>query len=90
MGIEWAMIDEPIDDEEAIVSALKNGFEPFAVEAKLVPRKVKGGKTMHHISHIYFRKQFFNEDSEAKSSTRPENENWSGKYPIEDGDGDGA
>ena len=67
MAIEWSLRDEDLDDEEAVIEALKGGYEPFAI--------YKG--------KLWLKVQFFNEDSEPKSSTRPENRNWMGNEPDE-------
>lgn len=54
MGMQWALLDESIDDEPAIIAALQNGWQPFAVTK----------------NRIWFRQMFFNEATEAKSSAR--------------------
>lgn len=65
MALEYAVVFEDVDDEEACTEWLQKGYEPFAVS----------GGTM------YFRNQFWNEDAEPKSSTKPENKNIAGNEP---------
>lgn len=57
MAIEYAMLTVSLDEKEAIEEALQQMWEPFAV----------------YRNEVYFRRQFFNEGSEPRSSTKPEN-----------------
>jgi hypothetical protein len=54
MAMQWAMLEEGVEDEPAIIAALQNGWQPFAVAE---------GK-------IWFRQMFFNEATEARSSAK--------------------
>lgn len=83
MPLEYQMLSEPVDNLEAIEAALQANWEPFAVAPILVPRRHSAGKgnTMHHVSHVFFRRQYHNEDREPLSSTR--HTNWAGNPPDE-------
>lgn len=65
MALEYAVVFEDTDDEEACTEWLQKGYEPFAVDKGV----------------MYFRSQFWNEDSEPQSSTKPENKNLAGNEP---------
>jgi hypothetical protein len=71
MALEYSVAFENADDDEACTGWLQKGWEPFAVDR---------GK-------MYFRSQFWNEDAEPKSSTKPENKNFAGNEPDARDDG---
>jgi hypothetical protein len=57
MAIEWALVDEALEDKDAIEGWLQKNFEPFAV--------AKG--------RVYLKAQYHNEEREPLSSTKHPN-----------------
>lgn len=74
MSLQWSMVTAPLSESEEITKHLQNGYEPFAVATA----DVEDVEPL-----VFFKRQFFSESDEPRSSTKEENQNWAGSQTTE-------